>query len=75
MKTNNASHFRSTHHRLTEEAYQTEQALQARRKISVSEKGKRYVLANEVAMQSVVYAVDGYIQTRTGATDGERRIT
>ena len=41
--------------------YAPEQALQVRAKISVSENGKRYLLATNGKEESVVYAVDGVI--------------
>lgn len=59
--------YSSTHERLTAEGYAPEQALQVRAKISVSENGKRYLLATCGKEQSVVYAVDGNI-----VTEGQR---
>ena len=41
--------------------YAPEQALQVRAKISVSENGKRYLLATNGKEESVAYAVDGVI--------------
>lgn len=43
------------------EGYAPEQGLQIRAKISVSENGKRYLLATNGKEESVVYAVDGNI--------------
>ncbi|MDE7377599.1 MAG: hypothetical protein K2N13_01390 [Paraprevotella sp.] len=51
----------STHARLSAEGYAPEQVLQIRVKISVSEKGKRYLLATNGKEESVVYGVDGNI--------------
>lgn len=51
----------STHDCLRAEKYTPEQTLQVRAKISVSEKGKRYLLATNAKEESVVYAVDGNI--------------
>lgn len=51
----------STHERLTTAGYTPEQVLQIRQKISVSEKGKRYLLKTNGVEKSVVYAVDGVI--------------
>lgn len=51
----------STHERLMAEGYTPEQVLQIRAKVSVSEKGKRYLLATNGKEESVVYAVDGNI--------------
>lgn len=53
--------YGSTHERLTAEGYVPEQALQVRAKISVSENGKRYLLATNGKEPSVVYTVDGNI--------------
>ena len=53
--------YGSTHERLTAEGYVPEQALLFRAKVSVSENGKRYLLATNGKEQSVVYAVDGNI--------------
>lgn len=59
--------YGSTHERLTAEGYAPEQALQVRAKVSVNEKGKRYLLATGGKEQSVVYAIDGNI-----VTEGQR---
>lgn len=53
--------YGSTHERLTSVGFAPEQALQVRAKISVGEKGKRYLLATGGKEESVVYAVDGKI--------------
>lgn len=53
--------YNSTYDRLRAEGYAPEQALQVRAKISVSENGKRYLLATNGEEESVVYAVDGNI--------------
>ena len=53
--------YDSTHERLLAEGYAPEQVLQIRSKVSVSEKGKRYLLATNGKEESVVYAVDGNI--------------
>lgn len=53
--------FISTHDCLRAAGYAPEQALQVRAKISVSENGKRYLLATNGKEESVVYAVDGII--------------
>lgn len=53
--------YDSTHERLMAEGYTPEQVLQTRAKVSVSEKGKRYLLATNGKEESVVYAVDGNI--------------
>lgn len=53
--------YGSTHELLTAEGYTPEQTLQIRAKVSVSEKGKRYLLATGSKRESVVYALDGYI--------------
>lgn len=53
--------YGSTHDRLTAEGYAPEQVLQVRAKVSVSENGKRYLLATNGKEESVVYAVDGNI--------------
>lgn len=53
--------YDSTHERLLAEGYSPEQVLQIRAKVSVSEKGKRYLLATNGKEESVVYAVDGNI--------------
>lgn len=53
--------YGSTHERLLAEGYAPEQALQIRAKVSVSENGKRYLLATNGKEESVVYAVDGNI--------------
>lgn len=53
--------YKSTHERLKAEGYEPEQDLQILSKVSVSEKGKRYLLATSGKKESVVYAVDGYI--------------
>ena len=63
----NKNIYGSTHERLTTEGYAPEQNLQIRSKISVSEKGKRYMLATGGKEESVVYAVDGTI-----VTEGQR---
>ena len=47
----------STHARLSAEGYAPEQVFQIRVKISVSEKGKRYLLATNGKEESVVYGV------------------
>lgn len=51
----------STHYSLMVKGYAPEQALQVRAKISVSENGKRYLLATNGKEESVAYAVDGVI--------------
>lgn len=56
--------YDSTHERLTSDGYAPEQALHIRAKISVSENGKRYLLATNGKEGSVVYAVDGNIVTK-----------
>lgn len=53
--------YGSTHERLMAEDYAPEQDLQIRAKVSVSEKGKRYLLATNDKEESVVYIVDGNI--------------
>ncbi|MDO5525299.1 MAG: hypothetical protein Q4F85_04375 [Prevotella sp.] len=53
--------YGSTHGLLTAEGYTPEQTLQIRAKVSVSEKGKRYLLVTGSKRESVVYALDGYI--------------
>ena len=53
--------FISTHDCLRAEGYAPEQDLHVRAKISVSEKGKRYLLATNGKEESVVYSVDGII--------------
>lgn len=53
--------YNSTHDCLKAEEYTPEQTLQVRAKISVSENGKRYLLATNGKEESVVYAVDGNI--------------
>lgn len=53
--------YNSTHERLTAEGFAPEQVLQVRAKVSVSENGKRYLLATNGKEESVVYAVDGNI--------------
>lgn len=53
--------YGSTHERLLAEGYAPEQVLQIRAKVSVSENGKRYLLATNGKEESVVYAVDGNI--------------
>lgn len=53
--------YGSTHERLLTEGYAPEQVLQIRAKVSVSENGKRYLLATNGKEESVVYAVDGNI--------------
>lgn len=53
--------YDSTHEQLMEEGYAPEQNLQIRAKVSVSEKGKRYLMATSGKEESVVYAVDGNI--------------
>lgn len=60
MKEDKKTH-ESTHERLMAEGYAPEQGLQIRAKISVSENGKRYLLATNGKKESVVYAVDGNI--------------
>lgn len=52
--------YKSTHERLAAEGFLPEQPLKVRSKISTNEKGKRYVLVAD-GLESVVYAVDGYI--------------
>ena len=59
--------YGSTHECLTSEGYAPEQTLQVRAKISVSENGKRYLLATGGKEESVVYAVDGIF-----VTEGQR---
>lgn len=59
--------YNSTHERLVADGFVPEQALHVRAKLSVSEKGKRYLLATNGKEQSVVYAVDGNI-----VTEGQR---
>jgi hypothetical protein len=59
--------YNSTHDRLTSEGYVTEQVLQIRAKVSVSEHGKRYLLTTNGKKETVVYAVDGNI-----VKDGQR---
>ena len=59
--------YHSTHERLTADGFDPEQSLQVRAKISVSENGKRYLLATSGKELSVVYAVDGKI-----VTEGQR---
>ena len=51
----------STHDCLKAKGYAPEQNLQVRVKISVSEMGKRYLLATHGKEESVVYAVDGCV--------------
>lgn len=53
--------YNSTFDCLRTEGYVPEQTLQVRAKISVSENGKRYLLATNGKEESVVYAVDGNI--------------
>lgn len=53
--------YDSTHERLMTEGYTPEQILQIRAKVSVSENGKRYLLATNGKEETVVYAVDGNI--------------
>lgn len=53
--------YDSTHERLLAEGYVPEQVLQIRSKVSVSEKGKRYLLATNGKEETVVHAVDGNI--------------
>lgn len=53
--------YDSTHERLLAEGHAPEQVLQIRAKVSVSENGKRYLLATNGKEESVVYAVDGDI--------------
>ncbi len=59
--------YSSTFDRLTIEGFASEQNLQSRSKVTVSEKGKRYALVTTEGQDSVVYAVDGYI-----VKDGQR---
>lgn len=59
--------YASTHECLTEEGFAPEQDLQVRSRISVGEKGKRYLLSTNGKEESVVYAVDGNI-----VKDGQR---
>lgn len=59
MKRENVT-YKSTHERLAAEGFFPEQPLKVRSKISTNEKGKRYVLVAD-GLESVVYAVDGYI--------------
>lgn len=61
--------YGSTYERLTSEGYTPEQPLQVRAKISVSENGKRYMLATGGKEESVVYAVDGDIETKVQRCD------
>ena len=51
----------STHDCLKAKGYAPEQNLQVRAKISVSEMGKRYILATHSKEESVVYAVDNCV--------------
>lgn len=51
--------YESTHELLSAEGYIPEQTLQIRAKVSVSENGKRYLLAMGSKRESVVYALDG----------------
>lgn len=53
--------YGSTHELLTAKGYIPEQISQIRAKVSVSENGKRYLLATSDERESVVYAVDGDI--------------
>lgn len=53
--------YDSTHVRLQADGYAPEQDLQIRAKVSVSENGKRYLLATNGKEESVVYDVDGHI--------------
>lgn len=53
--------LRSTHALLAEKGYETDQPLSVRKKISTSEKGKKYILITNGKEESVVYAIDGYI--------------
>ncbi len=53
--------YDSTHEQLLAERHTPEQVLQIRAKVSVSENGKRYLLATNGKEESVVYAVDGDI--------------
>ena len=53
--------YSSTFDRLTVEGFVSEQNLQSRSKVTVSEKGKRYALITTQGQDSVVFAVDGYI--------------
>ena len=53
--------YDSTHERLLAEGYAPEQVLQIRSKVSVSEKGKRYLLATNGKEETAVHAVDGNI--------------
>lgn len=53
--------YDSTHELLTAKGYIPEQISQIRTKVSVSENGKRYLLATSDKRESVVYAVDGDI--------------
>ena len=55
----------STHDCLSRRGYRPEQELQIRSKISVCEKGKRYILVSRGSEESVVYAVDGHV-VKTG---------
>jgi hypothetical protein len=57
------------HERLQSLRYQPEQALTARKEISVSEKGKRYRLSFDRPLQSVVYQIDGSIITEGSKCD------
>lgn len=59
--------YNSTHERLIAEGYEPEQGLQVRAKISISEKGKRYLLTTNGKEECVAYAVDGNI-----VKDGQR---
>lgn len=53
--------YNSTHEHLLAEGYAPEQVLQIRTRVSVSENGKRYLLATNGKEESVVYAVDGNV--------------
>lgn len=53
--------YDSTHEQLLAKRHTPEQVLQIRAKVSVSENGKRYLLATNGKEESVVYAVDGDI--------------
>ena len=59
-KTYNSTH-NSTHECLTAVGYTPDQDLRIRAKVSVSENGKRYLLATHGKEESVVYAVDGNV--------------
>lgn len=53
--------YASTHECLMAEGFKPEQPLRIRAKISIGEKGKRYMLDTDGVEESAVYGVDGYI--------------